>query len=305
MSKQSPIYQLKITLQQIQPPIWRRVLVPSDTSLEFLHQIIQAVMPWQDYHLHHFRKGETFYGPPFPDLYDSDLDYVDSRLTPLDSVLTQVGDSILYEYDFGDSWWHEITLEKILKRKRGAVYPVCIGGARACPPEDCGGVPGYYLMLEALSDPNHEEYESYEIWSNHFQPEIFDLEQANARLRLLITESQGLMRLINRDVVVIKPKQPMLDWINQQDTAGYVLTLAKIQRDCTVLLLPEMDSPKDVHAYLHDLKPILFEEELMSWSLDREAWPEPRTAELFDEWFDLEFHSMVWDTAWDEPIEYE
>ncbi len=305
MSKKTSIYQLKIALQQIEPQIWRSVLVPSNASLESLHQIIQAVMPWQDYHLHHFQQGETFYGVPFPEQYEYDLDYVDTRLTPLASVLTQVGDSILYEYDFGDSWWHEITLEGIQNRKRGAVYPVCIGGARACPPEDCGGVTGYYLMSEALSDPNHEEYKSYEIWSNNFQPEMFDLDQANARLRLLITETQKLMRLINRDVVVIKPKQPMLEWINQQDTGGYVLTLAKIQRDCNVLLLPEMDSPEEAHAYLHDLKPILFEEELMNWYLDREAWPEPRTAELFDEWFDLEFHSMVWDTAWDEPIEYE
>ena len=305
MSKKTSIYQLKIALQQIEPQIWRSVLVPSNASLESLHQIIQAVMPWQDYHLHHFQQGETFYGVPFPEQYDYDLDYMDTRLTPLDSVLTQVGDSILYEYDFGDSWWHEITLEEILKRKRGAVYPVCIGGARACPPEDCGGVTGYYLMLEALSDPNHEEYESYEIWSNNFQPEIFDLDQANARLRVLIAKSQGLLRMINRNVVVIKPRQPMLDWINQQSAAGDVLTLDEIQQDCTALLTPEMDGPEDVHSYLHDLKPLLFEKELTSWYLHREGWPEPRTAELFDEWFDLEIHSMVWDTALGIPLEHE
>ena len=230
---------------------------------------------------------------------------MDTRLTHLDSVLTQEGDSILYEYDFGDSWWHEITLEQILKRKRGAVYPVCIAGARACPPEDCGGVTGYYLMLEALSDPGQEEYASYEIWSNNFQPEAFHLEQANARLRLLIAESQGLMRMINRDIIVIKPRQPMLDWINSTDPHGTTLTLADIQQDCTVLLTPEMDGPEEVHAFLYELKPLLFEQELAGWYLHRESWPERRTAELFDEWFDLEIHSMAWDLAWDEPIEYD
>ena len=305
MPTRAAIYQLKITLRHIQPPIWRRVLVQGDQTLEGLHLIIQAVMPWQNYHLHHFIQGKTFYGVPFPEMYDYDLDYVDTRLTPLQRVLSKEGDSILYEYDFGDNWQHDIVLEKILEPEPGAVYPVCIAGQRACPPEDCGGVTGYSLMLEALSDPNHEEYQSYEIWSNNFQPERFDLDQANARLRVRMAELDGLFRMINRTVVVIKPKQPMLDWINQNDVGGTVLTLADIQRDSTVLLTPDMDGDKAVHAYLHDLKPLLFEKELMSWYLHREGWPEPRTAELFDEWFELEIHSMVWDTARDVPIVHE
>jgi hypothetical protein len=305
MPTKPAIYQLKIALQHIKPQIWRRVLVPADATLEALHQIIQAVMPWQDYHLHHFQQGETYYGVPFPEMYEYDLEYVDTRLTPLHQVLARKGGSILYEYDFGDSWWHDIVLEKILKPEPGVLYPVCNGGERVCPPEDCGGVTGYYLMLEALSDPQHEEYESYEIWSNNFQPEAFDLDQANARLRVRMAELDGLFRMINRTVVVIKPKQPMLDWINQNDEGGMVLTLEDIQRDSTALLTPDMGSDEEVHAYLHDLKPLLFEKELMGWYLHQEGWPEPRTAELFDEWFDLEIHSMVWDTARDIPVEHE
>jgi len=154
-------YQLRITLTDIHPPIWRRLHVPGELSLEFLHLVLQTVMPWLDYHLHHFQKGETLYGIP---TYEDDLEYVDSRETELSTVLVSKGDQVIYEYDFGNNWQHEIVLEEILQPDPEAPSLICIAGERACPPEDCGGPTGYALMLQALADPAHEEHEIYAEW---------------------------------------------------------------------------------------------------------------------------------------------
>ena len=297
----TPIHQLKITLKHIQPPIWRRVLAPGDASLEHLHLVIQAVMPWLNYHLHHFQMGETFYGIPHSDDF---LEYVDSSDSELCTVLASEGDKLVYEYDFGDNWEHEVLLERILEPDPDILYPTCIAGERACPPEDCGGPHGYALMLEALADPAHEEYQRYKEWlGGEFDPEAFDLEEVNANLRALLRESDDLMRLVNRYVVVVKPRQPMIDWIKvTTDLPNY--TLDKAQQECTSILTPEIENPAALRELLRALKPILFEGELELWYRDRSAWPQPRTPELFDEWFDLEFHSMVWDLAWNEPLVY-
>lgn len=298
----TPIYQLKITLQRIEPPIWRRLLVPGFVSLEYLHQMIQAVMPWLDYHLHHFQVGKTFYAVPHPDAY---VEYVDSSDTELSSVLVSEGDKLVYEYDFGDSWTHEISLERIVKPDPGILYPICVAGERACPPEDCGGPTGYGLMLEALADPMHEEHESYKVWSGgSFDSEAFDLEEINANLRVLLEEEGDLMRLVNRYLVVIKPMQPMIDWIRvTTDLPNY--TMDKAQRECTSILIPEIEDPEMLQDLLRALKPSLFDRELAAWYLDPSTWPPNRSSELFDEWFTLEFHSMVWDLMWDMPITYE
>ena len=165
----APIFQLKISLKHIQPPIWRRVLVPGNVSLEYLHLVIQTVMPWLDYHLHHFQKGEIFYGVP---QIDDFLEYVDSSDTELSDVFANTGDKIIYEYDFGDSWNHEILLEQVLEANPEILYPICVAGERACPPEDCGGPHGFAMMLESLANPEHEEHESYIVWTDGgFDPE--------------------------------------------------------------------------------------------------------------------------------------
>jgi len=178
------VHQLKITLKWIRAPIWRRVLVRSDISLGELHTVIQRAMGWSDYHLHDFRVGKVEYGPP-----DAEPDPFFGR-GPKDedqAILSRVARStkskITYTYDFGDSWEHEILVEKITPAEEGQQYPVCIAGKRHCPPEDCGGAYSYPEFLEALQDPNHPEHETYSEWiGGSFDPEEFDLEAINKRL---------------------------------------------------------------------------------------------------------------------------
>lgn len=175
------IYQLKITLKDSKPPIWRRVQVPSDVSLAKLHRIIQEVMGWSDYHLHQFRLGETYYGVPDPDDFH---EVEDEKTVKLSRLVSRPKAKLLYEYDFGDSWEHEILLEKILLPEPGVQYPVCITGKRACPPEDCGGVWGYGDFLEAIQNPDHPEHDEMLEWvGGSFDPEAFDLDEVNRTLR--------------------------------------------------------------------------------------------------------------------------
>jgi hypothetical protein len=177
------IYQLKITLEGSRPPIWRRIHVPGDLTLATLHSVIQEVMGWQDSHLHQFIVGKSYYGNPSMDEI-SELKIKDERKVRLDRALSRPMQKIVYEYDFGDGWYHEILLEEILEPQAGARYPVCIAGKRACPPEDVGGIGGYANFLAAINDPDHEEHDEYLEWAGgEFDPEEFNLDRVNAILR--------------------------------------------------------------------------------------------------------------------------
>ncbi|MDI9617147.1 MAG: plasmid pRiA4b ORF-3 family protein [Methanothrix sp.] len=182
LKKDVPIYQLKITLDEIRPPVWRRVVVRGDITLLKLHKVIQAVMPWDDYHLHQFIVGDTCYSIPLPDdPLPSDVKNEArirlSKIAPAEKI------KFVYEYDFGDSWFHEILVEKILPPDPSLKHPVCLAGARSSPPEDCGGVSSYFEFLEAITDPNHPEHERMLDWVGRpFDPEMFDLEEANRLL---------------------------------------------------------------------------------------------------------------------------
>jgi Plasmid pRiA4b ORF-3-like protein len=140
-AKQAEIYQLKITLKYVRPSVWRRVQVASGITLAKLHRIIQEVMGWYDSHLHQFIAAGKYYGVPSSD-DPFDFDLKNERKTRLRKILSKPKKKIVYEYDFGDGWEHEMALEKILQSEPGVRYPRCIGGARACPPEDCGGTGG-------------------------------------------------------------------------------------------------------------------------------------------------------------------
>jgi len=178
------IYQIKVTLRDSKPPIWRRILVRSDITLGELHHILQAVMGWWDYHLHQFIVGQTYYGAPHPDYADF-MDMCDESDVRLNQI-ADAGAKFVYEYDFGDSWEHILLVEKVLPMEPDQQYPVCIKGKRACPPEDVGGVWGYYGFLEAIQDPDHPEHEDYLEWiGEDFDPEAFDLDAVNAALRAL------------------------------------------------------------------------------------------------------------------------
>lgn len=175
------VFQLRVTLVGSDPPIWRRLLVSSNRSLGTLHRVLQAVMGWSDSHMHRFEladEGRTFSDPRFQ-LENCD----DEGRVKLRTLLDREGAAMRYLYDFGDSWQHEVELESILEPD-GAALPRCTGGARACPPEDCGGLPGYFDFLTAIRDPSHPLHrEAVHWWGRDFDAEVFDLLDANRALR--------------------------------------------------------------------------------------------------------------------------
>lgn len=178
-SKQAPIYQIKVTLRDSKPPIWRRIQVTGDTTLNNLHLILQEVMGWEGNHLYQFIVGQTYFGEP-----DPEFDAEDDSKVKLSQIMQREKQKFIYEYDFGDSWLHEILIEKILPPEPGVSYPLCLKGKRACPPEDCGGVWGYGDLLETIKDPGDEEYEEMMDWlGGDFDPEAFDLDYINQRLK--------------------------------------------------------------------------------------------------------------------------
>ncbi len=179
------VYQLKVTLADSKPPIWRRLLVTGDTRLSDLSTIILTAMGWDGYHLHQFIIDGVYYGVPHPDF--ADLDIYDESKVSLAQIASREKTKFVYEYDFGDSWEHIVLVEKILPREEGAVYPRCIKGRRACPPEDCGGIWGYEELLEILADPEHPEYEETLEWTGEdFNPNDFDQDWVNESLQHMV-----------------------------------------------------------------------------------------------------------------------
>lgn len=178
-------YQIKISLRSMKPKIWRRILIPSDMKLSDFHKVIQTTMGWTNSHLHQFIKDNTYYLLRMKDdEFWDDIDNVDYRKMKVSDLLAFEKEKIIYEYDFGDSWYHDIVLEEILPFNKEQPLPLCIKGKMNCPPEDCGGVWGYMQMLEILSQPDHQEYKSYLGWlGDKFDPEYFDQDEINAMLR--------------------------------------------------------------------------------------------------------------------------
>jgi hypothetical protein len=183
------IYQLKITLLGSDPAIWRRVLVSGDISLETLHWVIQHAMGWTNSHLHQFIVGKKFYSDPSFELGEMGGPPADDEFkVTLSEIAPKVRAKLVYEYDFGDRWEHEVRVEKVLQEdSRYSGYPVCIEGERACPPEDCGGIYGYYdSFLPAIQDPEHEEHEDMLEWAGgKFDPDAFDIKAVNKELKRL------------------------------------------------------------------------------------------------------------------------
>lgn len=174
----APNYQLKIALLEMGPPIWRRVQVPSTILLCCLHDTLQAVMGWTDSHLHQFEKDGKYWGVPEYDEFE-ELDLIDESKVKLAKLLKTEGESLVYVYDFGDDWRHDVVLEKILPPADPPNKPICLGGERRCPPEDVGGVIGYEEFLEAIFDPTHDEYAAMVTWAGgHFQ-DTFDVKAVN------------------------------------------------------------------------------------------------------------------------------
>jgi hypothetical protein len=175
------LLQFKIELNDITPPIWRRIQVPSEYNFWDLHVAIQDAMGWLDYHLHHFeikgkgKKKQEDIGIPDFDRFDDSLEVYPGWEIPVLTRFNDLGIKARYVYDYGDSWTHTVTLEGYLAREEGVQYPLCIDGARACPPEDCGGDHGYYRLLDVLANPANDEYEDLRMWAGEdWDPEKFD-----------------------------------------------------------------------------------------------------------------------------------
>jgi hypothetical protein len=175
------LYLLHVQLAEIEPPIWRRLAVPGPCTLHALHGILQAAMPWQDYHLYQFEIEETRYEDPNPD--DRDPAVPDPRAFALDQLGLIQGSRFRYTYDFGDDWLHDLTVEGVVPLPRDFPLPVCLGGARACPPEDCGGVGGYEELVAALRRPQSATAREFREWLGRvYDPEELDLAAINVRL---------------------------------------------------------------------------------------------------------------------------
>ncbi len=203
------IHELKITLRGSKPPIWRRIAVPSDMRLNDLHNVIQVVMGWGNYHLHQFVVPNIQPKPTREELASLDWQARYEKLTmcrdrcwsdprmevegaenekkvKLCEMAPAVKSKFIYEYDFGDSWEHQIEVVKISPPAEGVKYPVCLAGELACPPEDSGGVWGYYEKLEVLKNPKREDYkDTFEWMGDNFDPEHFNLKKVNAALSKL------------------------------------------------------------------------------------------------------------------------
>ncbi len=182
------VVQLKISLKNSSPPIWRRVLVKSSISFYELHYTIQIAMGWGNYHLYEFKIGNYrigIIGEDFDDPESGTSKIIAAEEITLDEVISR-GEfkNFSYEYDFGDGWIHSIVVEKTLSLDPDKYYPVCIKGKLNCPPEDCGGLYGYYNLLEIISNKKHPEYRDMIEWmGGRFDPTEFEVEDVNEELQ--------------------------------------------------------------------------------------------------------------------------
>jgi len=203
----APIYQLKIVLLGGKPPVWRRMQVPGDARLDWLHAALQVAIGWTNSHLHAFQVGGDRYSDTrhhFAE-FEGDPEILEERKFSLRQIAPRELDAFGYEYDFGDSWEHEIMVEKILPPDAAAAKTaLCLDGARACPPEDCGGVWGYDDLLKILKNRKHPEHKSMKQWLGRpFDAAAFDAGKINLWLRKLkwprVTEAQLRKILMGRD----------------------------------------------------------------------------------------------------------
>lgn len=194
------VYRLKVSLRDLSPMIWRRLLVPADLTLYGLHRAIQIAFGWEDYHLHAFKLHGRRYGTMWTGERHHHADGREVVLADLDLRLRQ---RIFYEYDFGDLWEHDIRVEARLVREAGKVYPTCIAGARAGPPEDIGGPVGYHALLDRLrfgdidrlfgggADDDDDDHGDDDDLLSAFDPERFSRRAVNAELKREWADADG------------------------------------------------------------------------------------------------------------------
>jgi hypothetical protein len=173
------VYVVKVTLLGTSPHVWRRNLVPRDITLQHLHRTLQTVMGWTNSHLHQFVVLRRTFSDPRS---RGGTKVTNENRTRLGELIWAVGASLLYEYDFGDGWQHELLLEEVLLGDE-TFQQTCVAGKRCCPPEDCGGPQGFAELLQALQDANHPSHDEAGEWVGDFVPEFFSADEINRRLR--------------------------------------------------------------------------------------------------------------------------
>lgn len=180
------LYQFRITLNESESSIWRRIQIKNCT-LERFHEHIQLAMGWGNEHLHRFRIRDEIYGDAqlLDDGFEDQYEFIDSTGIKIGDVVPKSGErfSFEYAYDFGDGWVHEVLFEGCLAATEGQKYPICVEGERACPPEDVGGIFGYNEYLKIIGDPNHEQHEEMLEWRGKFDPEKFDSKKASRKMQ--------------------------------------------------------------------------------------------------------------------------
>ena len=177
------VHRLKVTLRQVKPPVWRRIEVRSDMQLSELSDVLEAAMGWLGGRLHAFEADGVLYEIPDDESFGF-RPTRDERKARLGVVLPAVTSKMRWDYDFGDGWEHDVLVEAIEPVRGGVAYPICLGGKRACPPEDCVGPWGYSNLLHVLADPGHQDHEELTDWLGAgFDPEAFDVAEATDMMR--------------------------------------------------------------------------------------------------------------------------
>jgi hypothetical protein len=180
------LFRVRVDLDGSSPPIWRRLLVASDLRLDELHEALQIAFGWHGGHLHDFREaGDARHAERFvsePEFGDDDLDGTPETKVHLDQVLFEPGDRLIYTYDFGDDWQHTIRLEEVLPQDADARRVSVIGGRRAAPPDDCGGVFGYQMLLAKLADPSDPEHDRLSGWFAEYVDDVSEFDPAKVDL---------------------------------------------------------------------------------------------------------------------------
>lgn len=174
------LHELRVTLLDVTPPVWRGLRVPSALTLSALHAIVQEAFGWEDRHLHEWRAGDVTYGLADEDSWGEDL--ADESAAVLGDV-AGVEDVLRYDYDFGDGWEHLVEVVSVAPYDPSLAPVACLGGARACPPEDCGGPAGYEHLIDAWGDPDDAEHDDVvEAMGEDWDPDAFDLAEVDRRL---------------------------------------------------------------------------------------------------------------------------
>ncbi len=189
MTSAHDIVRIKIALDNVKPTVLRRIEVPVSVKLDTLHEMIQAIMPWDNYHSYDFRVRETCWGIPIPELEDFGFPVADARKATLAQALSEPNFKTLrYIYDSGDDWRHTIKVERRFAAELWDTFPRLIGAKGRCPPEDCGGPWGYAEYLEAMSDPHHPRHTELVGWLGRRDPNEIDIPAMEAALSLFVKQ---------------------------------------------------------------------------------------------------------------------